>query len=91
MLGTIQRTKRKNIHHRCQYKRTGGIVMAKTKRRKPKTSRIRKQIFIGRRKVICDKRIRTTGSSVGIGTLSTIHIREANKTINRPPRPGTFH
>ena len=41
------------------------------------------------RKEICRKRIRTTGSSVGIGTLSTIHIQETNRTINRPPSAGT--
>ena len=68
-----------------------GNVMAKTKRWKLKTSRIRKQIFIGHRKEICGKRIRTTGSSVGIGTLSIIHIRKANRTINRPPSVGTIN
>ena len=37
--------------------RIGGNAMTKTKRRKPKTSRIRKQIFIGYRNEICYKRI----------------------------------
>ena len=55
--------------------------MAKTKRRKPKTSRIRKQINIGYRKEICDKRIRTFGSSVGIRTLSIIHIRDPKELL----------
>ena len=50
MLGTLQRPKRKYKYHRCQYKRTGGNNMAKTKRRKPRTSRIRRQIFIGTEK-----------------------------------------
>ena len=91
MLGTLQQTKRKYNYHRSQYQKTEGNVKAKTKRRKPKTSLIRKQIFIRYRKELCDKRIRSTGSSVEIRTLSTVHIREATETINRPPSAGTTH
>ena len=77
-------------HHNAQNKKivitdasTKGLgatlcSMEETKRWKSKTSRICKQIFIGYRKEVRDKRIRITGCGVGIGIFPIIHIRKAN-------------
>ena len=40
-------------------------------------------------KKICNKRIRTTGSTMGVRVLQVLCIREKSKPINKPPSTST--
>ena len=78
MPSALQFEKRKYPNNRRKYKRTRGYTVAKTKRRKSETGWLSKQIFIGHREEICNKRARATSRSVGTGAFSLICLWKAN-------------